>query len=347
MKPAAAILLCLACSAGSFGAAWLVFGAEPATATAHAPQPVEDSATLDRVARLEQELAALAEQLAEVRNRPVPQPDQPVVEEAAPPAAAPAPVVETPADEGDTDAELQKRVEKILADMGKGEEAAKVVRSSAETDLYSKDDDKREEAAKLLATLAAQGDAAARDALLAALKAENSDVREDAIAALAGVGLPEFLPLLQEAALDADAGVRAEVAAALGKLPAEQSGPLLLSMLTDTDPKVLRKAADSLGDLKYEPASRELLALSRHADERVAIEAAVALRRIGDPGAAELWVPTLGARVHSDNLAQRREAVKQLRRLRVESARIYLEQALNDSDEGIRKEAAKGLKELK
>jgi HEAT repeat protein len=296
-----------------------------------------------RVTQLEQDVRTLSEQLTELRTRPAPQPaeTQPVV------TVTPEPVAETPADEPDDDAELQKRIEQIVAEMGKGEAAAKAVRSDAENALNGKDDDQREQAAGLLAALAAKGDLAAREALLAALKSDNPDVREDALAALGSLGIAEFLPILQEAAADPDAGVRAQVAAALGKLPADQSGPLLVAMLGDADPKVLRKAADSLGDLRYAPASRDLLSLVNHQDERVAIEAAVALRRIGDSSAAEQWVPTFGMRLRSDKVSERREAVKQLRRMRVESARIYLEQALNDPDEAIRKEAAKGLKELR
>ncbi|MCA8915123.1 MAG: HEAT repeat domain-containing protein [Planctomycetes bacterium] len=346
MKPAAVALLCAACSLLSAAAAYFVYSSmheEPRPAPAVAP--LEDSATVDRLAQLESELAKLKDDLATLRSRPATGPVKPVAE-----SPAPDPTMEEeaePEDSGDAEAELQKRIEAILAERDKDTEAARNLLEQTNSDLTGKDGGKRREAAELLAALAQSGDASAKEALLAALQSTDPDVREDVLAALGKLGMEEFLPVLQEAATDEAPGVRAEVAAALGKLPADQAGPMLVSMLADADAKVLRKAADSLGDLKYEPASRDLQLLSRHEDERVAIEAAVALRRIGDSNAAESWVPTLGGRLLSSSATERREAVKQLRRMKLESARPYLEQALNDENEAVRKEAKKGLKDLK
>ncbi|MCB9893485.1 MAG: HEAT repeat domain-containing protein [Planctomycetes bacterium] len=347
MKPAAVAFLCLACSLLSAAVAYGIYTTmreEPRPAPVAAP--LDDSATQDRVAQLEDELAKVKDELSVLRNRPAHAPARSEPEVPAPSRT----VIEEESEQEDnaaSEAELQKRIEAILAERDKDTEAARNLLEQNKSDLTGSDSDKRREAAGLLAALAQQGDDSAKEALLAALKSTDPEVREDVLEALGKLGMAEFLPVLQEAATDEAPGVRAEVAAALGKLPAEQAGPLLVSMLADADAKVLRKAADSLGDLKYEPATRDLQLLTRHEDERVAIEAAVALRRIGDTNAAESWVPTLGGRLLSSDATERREAVKQLRRMKLESARPYLEQALNDENEAVRKEAKKGLKDLK
>lgn len=227
------------------------------------------------------------------------------------------------------------------------EAAAKALRDQAINDLQ--DSNKSGDAAQLLAALAAKGDAEARKALMAILKGDNEDAKENVIEALDDNGIAnsdDFAAAIQSLMTDPSAKVRGEVAQALSTLPAEVSGPLLVTMLQDTDPRVIRKALDSLGDLKYEGARADLLPLTRHADEGVAFEASLALHRLGDSSAIEAYVPVYGSRTRSADSKQRLDAVKGLRRIRLESTRAYLEPLQEDPDKDVAKEAKKAIKEL-
>ncbi|MBK9974744.1 MAG: HEAT repeat domain-containing protein [Planctomycetes bacterium] len=227
------------------------------------------------------------------------------------------------------------------------EAAAKALRDQAINDLQ--DSNKSGDAAQLLAALAAKGDAEAGKALMAILKGENEDAKENVIEALDDNGIAnrdDFAAAIQSLMTDPSAKVRGEVAQALSTLPAEVSGPLLVTMLQDTDPRVIRKALDSLGDLKYEGARADLLPLTRHADEGVAFEASLALHRLGDSSAIEAYVPVYGARTRSADSRQRLEAVKGLRRIKLESTRGYLEPLQEDPDKDVAKEARKAIKDL-
>ncbi|MBK8206954.1 MAG: HEAT repeat domain-containing protein [Planctomycetes bacterium] len=343
MKASSLLLICVACAIGAGGAAVLLFETlhQPAqTAIAQpTPAPVRDPNHDKEIAELRGQIADLRAEVSQLKAQqkaaPQPTPAEPPPEDAA--------TEEEPAGETADDPALKKSLE----DIDTGQADIKAIREQAIADIASKNEGKRDAALELLIALAQRGDTDANAALLNAMKSEDADLRQELIDKLGESENAEFLPVLEGAMADPDANVRAEVAGALGKMPADLAGPLLLKLLADTEIDVLRKAADSLGDLKYQPALAELQRLSRHTDEGVAVEAAVSMARLGDTSAAEGWVSTIGARLTSNDVRERRNAVKTLRRFKLESTRPYLEQALNDEDSNVRSEAQKGLKALK
>jgi HEAT repeat protein len=224
--------------------------------------------------------------------------------------------------------------------------AIKATRDAAIAAFHGKDEGAADDAMKLLANLAKNGDGEARKVLLEALKSENPYMRELAVEAVGIMANPDDLPLLEAALKDAVPKVRQEAVDWIGNYPPEKSGPILVALLTDADARVVRTAADRLGDMKYEAAKPDLIRLAGGNDESVAVEAAIALRRMGDTAAAEILVPTWGAKSKSPDARERENAVKQLRRLRLESTRVYLEAMLNDENPRVRDEAKKALKQL-
>lgn len=343
MKASSLLLICVACAIGAAAAAVLLFETlhQPAqTAVSQpTPGPVRDPGHEKEIAELRSQIADLRAEIAQLKAQPKPAPQ--------PAPAEPAPASPVPDEEPSAGAAEDPALKKSLDDIASGQADVKAIREQAAADLASQDDNKRDAALSLLIALAQRGDAEANAALLNALKSENPDLREEVIDKLGESENAEFLPVLEGAMADPDAKVRAEVAGALGKMPADLAGPLLIKLLADTEIDVLRKAADSLGDLKYQPALADLQRISRHTDEGVAIEAAVSMARLGDTSAAEGWVSTIGARLTSNDVRERRNAVKTLRRFKLESTRPYLERALNDEDSNVRNEAQKGLKALK
>jgi HEAT repeat protein len=250
----------------------------------------------------------------------------------------------TPKPAGDA-AKLEELSER-LAELETGEAAARAMRDKAIFNLNNGGDREQEDAALLLGKLAAGGDEAAKKALREGMKSADPVVREWAIEALNGTGLVEFLPDLKALMNDPEPDVREEVTQTLASMPAGQAGPLLMAMLGDKEPDVLIGAIEVLGELEYKAAAVDLLPLTRHGDEQVALEAAIAMRHCGDSSAAENLVPTLGAKLGSTDSDERRRAVRTLRRISLESARPYLEQALNDADQRVRREAERALAEL-
>ncbi len=224
--------------------------------------------------------------------------------------------------------------------------AIKATRDAAIAEFQGKDEGAADDAMKLLANLAKNGDAEARQVLLEALKSENPYMRELAVEAVGIMANPDDLPLLEAALKDPESKVREEAVDWIGNYPLEKAGPILVALLTDADARVVRTAADRLGDMKWEGAKPDLIRLAGGSDENVAIEAAVALRRMGDSSAAETLVPTWGAKSKSADAKERENAVKQLRRMRLESTRVYLEAALNDENPKVRDEAKKAIKQL-
>lgn len=256
--------------------------------------------------------------------------------------------VESSADKPPTDTNAMPAAEPATKPAEPAPESAamKATLEAAIADFLGKDEGAADDAMKLLANLAKNGDAEARKVLLEALKSENPYMRELAVEAIGIMANPDDLPLLEAALKDSESKVREEAVDWIGNYPAEKSGPILTALLTDADARVVRKAADRLGDLKWEGAKPDLIRLAAGNDENVAIEAAIALRRMGDTSAAETHVPTWGAKSKSTDSRERENAVKQLRRLRLESTRTYLEALLNDENAKVRDEAKKALKQL-
>ncbi|MCC6463927.1 MAG: HEAT repeat domain-containing protein [Planctomycetes bacterium] len=353
MRAPVVALICLCSALGAAAASYFLFstqGARPQAPATPAPALVaehQDTAPLTPAfdpSPLQAELAALKAEMAALQQRVEAAEARAAV---TPPPATPLPETAVEAEPDAAEKARMAELDRRLAEIETGETAARALREQAVRDLAGQDKDRRDAAVDLLAALARTGDAAARQALTDALLSKDEAARLAALEAMGDSGVAEFLPALTGAAKDGSANARAAVADALGKLPADQAGPLLLDMLADGDARVVRRALDSLGDLKYAPAQAEAMRLSRGSDESVAMEASLTLRRLGDNTAAEYWVGVLGSRVNSSDPKERLNAVKQLRRYKLESTRPYLEQASRDSDAGVRAEAAKGLKALK
>jgi HEAT repeat protein len=339
MKPVYAAILCMACGFAGAGLVYLLQSTQPQQKQV-ATAPADDDA---RVARLEDEVSSLnakIDDLLKLRAEPRSTPDsrKPDKTDAAPKDDA------TPKVADDT-AKLKELSER-LADLETGEAAARAMREKAIFNLNNGGEQEQEDAAMLLGKLAAGGDEAAKKALRDAMKSTDPVVREWAIEALNDTGLVEFLPELKALMNDPEPDVREEITQTLASMPADQAGPLLMAMLGDKEPDVLVGAIEVLGELEYKAAAADLLPLTRHADEEVALEAAIAMRHCGDSSAAENLVPTLGAKLSSTDADERRRTVRTLRRISLESARPYLEQALNDADQRVRREAERALAEL-
>lgn len=297
-----------------------------------------------------------------------------------PPRAPALPVAERADTAPAPDADLQRRVHELEADLARERDQADKLRRELEasraeaakpeppkpdtqpkTDtqppvdrvaqyksmLESDDKKTRQNGYTGLVTEAEAGKPGALEALSAALAVAETSLKLDILEYMADTENPVFLDLYASLRTDPEGTVRGEIAEALGKLPADKAGPVLMQMLSDTEPFVLRKSVDALGDLKYAPAQPDLTSLTNHHEETVAIEAAIALRRFGDESAAERWVHVVGARANSANVEERLDAAKALRRFKMESCRPYLESMVGDADSRVRKEAEKGLAGLK
>ncbi|MCB9893486.1 MAG: HEAT repeat domain-containing protein [Planctomycetes bacterium] len=338
MKPLHTALLCLACSFLAAGATYALTQLSPQPTQPVTTPPKDESA---RIAQLESELGAIHARLdelgklqPEVRYLPAPKDGKSTSESRE--------KVNAKVDEK-LDPERVNELSERLAEIEK--------REAAELALYVeqlKNGNGREQeaAAAYLGKEAAKGNEAAKQALRDAMKSEDADVREWAIEALNGTGLVEFLPDLKALMNDPAPDVREEITQTLESMPADQAGPLLVGMLGDSEPDVLIGAIEVLGSLEYKAAINDLLPLSRHENEEVALSAAIALNSCGDSSAAENWVPTLGARLSNDDAGERRRAVRYMREMGLESTRTYLEQAKQDSDWRVRREAERALQEL-
>jgi HEAT repeat protein len=347
MKPLPTILLCLACSFGSAGLVYALLQynrPEPKPPTLASSQPSEtEDASEERIRTLEDKVDALNARLTEAENM---KPTTIVRHETVAPEKTEANGDDATAGKAGLDPSELSELNKRLKDIESGESAARALRDKAILELNNGNGRAQRDAARLLGKLAAGGDEAAKKALRDAMRSEDADVREWAVEALDDTKLIEFLPDLKALMNDPAPGVREEVTQTLESMPAEKAGPLLVEMLKDKDNEVLMGAIDAIGDAGYKAGINDLLPLTRSADEKVAIAAAVAMRQCGDASVAETWVPTLGARLSSKDVNERRRAVRNLRNLRVESARTYFEQALKDKDWRVRRDAQRGLDRL-
>lgn len=343
MKPISIGLLFIVCSFGSAALAYFLFESNQPTQQTVAVTPDADPGQQDKIRTLETRMEAIERKLdaaLELQRNPV------VRNETTEPANAPAATDEAVQPKADADPAKLKELAERLDEIESGEKAMRTLRDQAIIQLNSGDGRDQAEAARLLGQLAMGGDEAAKKALREAMKSEDANVREWAVEGLNDTGLVEFLPELELLMKDAEPDVREEVTQTLESMPADKAGPLLVSMLQDTEPDVLIGAIEVLGDLKYTTAVTDLLPLTRHADEEVAIAACIAMRQCGDSSAAESWVPTLGARLKSEDVDERRRAIRNLRHMKLESSRVYLEQALEDSDRRVRQEAQRALDKL-
>jgi HEAT repeat protein len=168
---------------------------------------------------------------------------------------------------------------------GSGRDATEPLEASI---LKATSADSREERWTAVGELANSRERSARDALLAAMRDPEPDVRERAIDALgefkdeAAIG-----PLSHALAQDEDEDVRESAADALGEIPSAESVAALKRSLEDESPDVRASAVDGLariGGPEMIPTLREALSDENQDVRDVAAES---LRKLAGGGAAE------------------------------------------------------------
>ena len=155
----------------------------------------------------------------------------------------------------------------------------------------------------LVALAGILGDAEADEALMSA---DNPapEVRAAAMEALAVVGSPKALAVVQAHLEDKAPAVAQEAFVALARLQKEKSWPRIAPLLTSGDVATVRRAAPALVFVGTPQARKELLDLLAHKDEGVRLAAAHALQEVRDPGA----IPALLAAMTSDGAVDVRAA---------------------------------------
>jgi len=151
-----------------------------------------------------------------------------------------------------------------------------------------------------------------RDALLAAMRDSEPDVREGAIDALGDLRDEAAVGLLSRALTqDEDEDVRESAADALGDIGSPQGVDALKISLKDESPDVRESAADALGDIGS-PQGVDALKISLKDESPDVRESAVdALRRIGGPEV----IPALHGALSDEDEDVREAAAESLRAL--------------------------------
>jgi len=345
MKPLPALLACFVCAALAALTTWVALP-RPRADGLRSTAGTDEAAQNQELARKNEELRAENSRLAR-KNMDL----ERAIDDEKRKVEAARPI---PATGGDANAKAAVEpapVPEVKSETPEAKPAAedatlKATRDRIIADFLGKDQGKADDAMKLLANLAKSGDAEAKRILVEALKSEDPYLRELAVEAIGLIEDPADFALLEAASKDAEPKVREESIEWLANMPPDKAGPVLMKMLVDTDARVIRKSIDALGDMKFEMAKPELAALTRHQDENVAVEAAIALRKLGDPSAAEAMVPIWGAKSTSADSGERHNAVRRLRSFRLESTRVYLEPRLTDESGRVRDEAKKAIAQL-
>ena len=176
---------------------------------------------------------------------------------------------------------------------------------------------------------------------IAALKDENSDVRQAAAYALGEIKDPRAVEPLIAALKDEDSDVRKAAARALGEIKDPRAVEPLIAALEDEELRVRAAAAEALVKIGA-PAVEPLIAALEDEELRVRAAAAEALGQIGD---ARAVAPLIAALKDTDKYVRKAatEALGKIGAPAVES----LSAALKDTDKYVRKAAAYALGEIK
>jgi HEAT repeat protein/beta-lactamase regulating signal transducer with metallopeptidase domain len=173
-------------------------------------------------------------------------------------------------------------------------------------------------------------------ALAAALKDENADVRAEAMQALARMRSPLAFDPMVAALRDASPDVRQQAAFSLGQLrDARAVGPLTAA-LKDTEPDVRQQVVFALGQITAKEAVPGIVAALKDENVEVRQQAAFALGQVGGPSAVQPLVSVL----QDTNDEVREQAVFALGRVGDKSAVPALVQALSDAKPSVRQQAA-------
>ena len=133
----------------------------------------------------------------------------------------------------------------------------------------------------LILVLADRGDPKALPTVLAAAKSGPSEVRITAMDALERLGNASCVPVLLEAALDADAEVAQAAKATLAKLPGQEADADLLARLPQASEKVRPVLIEVVGLRRIEAALPALVKCAEDADAGVRTAAVAAVGALG------------------------------------------------------------------
>ncbi|MCP4701480.1 MAG: HEAT repeat domain-containing protein, partial [Gammaproteobacteria bacterium] len=192
--------------------------------------------------------------------------------------------------------------------------------------LKDEDSAVRQSAVQALSVL---GNSEALPNLTVTLKDEDSKVRNSAVQTLETLGNSDALPELITAVKDEDSNVRNSAVQALKTLGSQEALPALSDALKDQDKNVRQSAAQALGALGSLKALPDLITALKDQDENVRQSAAQALGALGSLEA----LPTLNAALKDQNLNVRNSAAQALGNLGALSA---LSAALKDPDWSVR-----------
>jgi len=182
------------------------------------------------------------------------------------------------------------------------------------------------------------------------LGSETAEIRTRAAEALSRTDT-SAVPALLDALKDKNIGVRAQVILSLGELGDTQAVPALLTVLGEKDNRkdnrAKKSAIDALGELKDLSAIPALIKIiSKHRDVELRVYAAYALGNIGSPAVPALLKSLRGASKMYAAIALGK-VLSVIRDTSVVTLAIpALIKALNDRDDGSRKEIALVLRKL-
>ncbi|MEW6381536.1 MAG: HEAT repeat domain-containing protein [bacterium] len=142
---------------------------------------------------------------------------------------------------------------------------------------------------------------------------------------------------------DQDPQVREDAAEALGKIKNVRAVEPLIAALKDESPKVRENAAEALGRIRDAGAVNSLIVALQDEDRNVREEAAEALGRIGKAGAA---VEPLIAALRDEDQEVREEAAEALGKIKDLRAVEPLIAALKDEEPEVKENAARALRKI-
>lgn len=176
------------------------------------------------------------------------------------------------------------------------------------------------------------------DEIISALGSPDDGSREEAVAALSGIGDEKVIFPLITALRDESSYVRRSAAEALGKSGSPKVVKPLVDLLTDDDRYVRETASEALGHLG-KVAMPEMIHRLTDPDWRVRMGVVVALRVSHDSPDTDQVIRML----HDDSVYVRRESVKTLGRIGDKRILPYIIEATNDPDPGVRLRAVRAV----
>jgi HEAT repeat protein len=155
------------------------------------------------------------------------------------------------------------------------------------------------------------------------------------------------LALLKEALTVEDRKSRERALEILRKLGGPEAAELVAQALrTDREENVRERAARYLGDLGGPAALAALQQAAQSDSMDVRVASAGALSRLGQPGAVQSVLQSIGQMLDNPDGALRKDAVSYLDDLRTPATIPYLTRALRDSDSDVRRDAIEALEDL-